>query len=59
MTEKLWDYDQLAEYLGLAVQTCRKMVCYRKIPYYKIGGAVRFDREEIEKWLEEKRKQPV
>ena len=40
--------------LGISEKTVRKYVWQRTIPYFKIGGHVRFDPAKIEKWIEEK-----
>ena len=50
---------ELARYLGLCEPTVRDWVRLKKVPFYKLGKAVRFDLREIEKWLESKRIKPV
>ncbi len=37
----------------LAMSEChiRRMVCRRRIPFIKIGGAVRFSEADIDDWL--------
>ncbi len=49
-------YEEVAEYLSVAVGTVRNWVSARKIPVSKRGGMVRFKRDEIDAWLEKKRK---
>lgn len=39
---------EAAEILGISHKTIHSYVRYRKIPYYKIGGKLLFDSEEIE-----------
>lgn len=51
MTEPLWTIEELAAYLGLAKATLREWTCQRRIPFVKLGRAVRFRRSEIETWL--------
>jgi excisionase family DNA binding protein len=51
--EPLVKGDVVAKYLGIAGITIRKKVMHRQIPYYKIGGAVRFRMSEIREWREE------
>ncbi len=46
---------ELAEYLGLTKGTLYVWVCQRRIPYLKVGKLVKFDLQEIEEWLKEKR----
>ena len=36
---------------GYAVNTISKMICERKIPFYKKNAKVIFKREEIKEWL--------
>jgi excisionase family DNA binding protein len=43
----------LSQWLRIEESTIRKRVCYRRIPYIKIGRRVLFRQEEIERWLEE------
>jgi excisionase family DNA binding protein len=38
--------------LGMAVSTLRKWVMRKKIPFKKMGDAVRFDPDDIRGWLE-------
>ena len=46
--------EDLAEYLKLSVGTLYNKVYARKIPFYKIDGAVRFKKEDIDGWIGEK-----
>lgn len=52
---KLLKINQVADMVGLAEKTLRKHVANRQIPYVKIMGALRFDEQEIESWIESKR----
>lgn len=47
---------ECAQLTGYAVNTINKLICDKKIPYYKIGeagtkGKVRFRRDEIRAWM--------
>jgi excisionase family DNA binding protein len=47
---------QCAELTGYAVNTINKLICEKRIPYYKLGeagtkGKVRFKRDEIRAWM--------
>jgi len=44
--------EELAEYLKLAVQTLRRYVLNREIPFCKIKKVIRFRLSEIEKWID-------
>ncbi len=45
---------ECAEYLGVTVGTLYTWICYRKIPYVKIGRLVKFDLQKIEQWIKER-----
>lgn len=49
---------ELSEYLDIKVGTIYSWTHMRKIPYYKIGRRVKFDREKIERWLKNKEVKP-
>jgi excisionase family DNA binding protein len=55
MEKRFLGVKELAQYIGIKTGTIYVWVCHRKIPYLKIGGSLKFDLHEIEKWLEEKR----
>lgn len=45
---------EVAEYLKLTEKTAYRLAAERKIPGFKVGGAWRFRRGEIDKWIEQK-----
>jgi len=45
--------EELASHLKLAVQTIRRWVLNREIPFHKIKKVIRFRLSEIEKWIED------
>ncbi len=47
----LLNYEDLAERLSVPVSTLQKWVMNKEIPFYKIGRSVRFEAEEVAKWL--------
>ena len=51
---RLIDINELAKVLSLAVQTIRNQVCNGlfPIPPKKIGGALRWDTRDVEKFLD-------
>lgn len=55
MDKRFIGVDDLAQYLGLSRGTLYVWVCQRKIPYLKMGGALRFDLREIEGWIKDKK----
>ena len=48
--DRLMSVTELAEHLGVGVRFIRRLVSQRRIPYYKIGKYVKFDRQEVEDW---------
>jgi len=44
---------EVAEYLKLTEKTAYRLAAERKIPGFKVGGAWRFRRGEIDKWIEQ------
>ncbi len=43
-----------AQYIGVTRGTLYAWVCYRKIPYLKVGRLVKFDIKAIEEWLKKR-----
>jgi len=46
---------EVSEYLKLAEKTAYRLASQGDIPAFKIGGSWRFDRSDIDKWIEEKK----
>ena len=44
--------EELADYLKLSVQTIRRWVLNREVPFHKIKKSIRFRVSEIEWWIE-------
>ena len=51
----LWKVNDVARFLKMAPQSIYRAVSEKSIPFIKIGGAVRFDEQEIRKWLDLKK----
>ena len=47
---------EVAEYLKIAQRTAYGWVKDGKLPGFKIGGAWRFDRTDMEKWVDEQKR---
>ena len=59
MTERLLTARELAEYLGLSPATVLRRWRSGEIPGFRIASnVVRFDRDEIHRWLDAKRNGP-
>ncbi len=50
-TYELMTVREAATYTGVASKTLYTMVSQRRIPYVKVGGSLRFDRELLNQWL--------
>ncbi len=57
-TEQMIDIAGLAERLGVSERFVRRLVEERRIPFFKIGRHVRFDLDDVEKWIRESRVEP-
>ena len=51
MDKKFFTLSEIASYLQISKSLIYKMCSARKIPFYKIGGQNRFDRQEIDEWV--------
>ena len=51
MNKRFINKEELAQYLGISVNTIRSWVWMRQIPYVKLGKLVKFDLQEMENWL--------
>ncbi|MFC1931219.1 response regulator [Chloroflexota bacterium] len=52
--KKLISTKELAEYLNVKPLTIWRKVQSGEIPYVKIGNRLRFDKQKVDKWLQEK-----
>jgi excisionase family DNA binding protein len=55
MDKRFLTVDELSEYLAMPVATLYTWTHQRKIPHIKLGRGLRFDRLEIDKWLESRK----
>lgn len=56
--KRLMNISELADYLGTPKGSIYTMVCLRKIPQecvVKLGRALRFEKEAIDRWITENR----
>ena len=52
------DIEAVAERLGISVSTVRALVRKGELPAYKVGGQLRFERDEVEAYLAARRVTP-
>ena len=55
MEKRFLGLQEVSEYLGVTKGTLYVWVCHKRIPYLKMGRLVKFDLQEIESWLKDKR----
>jgi excisionase family DNA binding protein len=55
---RLLNAVEAAEFLGIGRNTLYIWVRAGRVPHFKIGTAVRFDVDELRRWLEENRRGP-
>ncbi|MDQ6784919.1 MAG: helix-turn-helix domain-containing protein [Actinomycetota bacterium] len=48
--------EEVADHLGVTVRHVRRQIAERRVPYIKVGRLVRFDPEEIARWLDQARR---
>jgi excisionase family DNA binding protein len=58
-TVELIDIEAVARRLGVEVRHVRRLVSERRIPYIKWGHLLRFDRVEIDAWIDSRRRPPA
>lgn len=46
------DKKELAQHLGISISMVNKLIA-KGLPHIKVGSAVRFELEEVMKWLKE------
>ncbi len=56
MNDEILTLKEVAEYLKLAEKTAYRLAGEGKLPGFKVGGSWRFKREDIEKWIELRKK---
>ena len=57
MTDEILTLKEVAEYQKLAEKTAYRLAAEGKLPGFKVGGSWRFQREDVQKWIEEKKKE--
>tara|TARA_R110001592_G_scaffold27763_3_gene102635 strand:- start:15464 stop:15658 length:195 start_codon:yes stop_codon:yes gene_type:complete len=56
MNDEIMTLKEVAEYLKLAEKTAYRLAAEGKLPGFKAGGSWRFKREDVQKWIEEQKK---
>lgn len=58
MSRRLITIREAAEYTGLSVSTLYSWVWQKRVPYVKLGRAVRFDLADLDRLIELRRVEP-
>lgn len=57
MENQILTLKEVASYLKLTNKTAYRLASEGKLPGFKVGGSWRFKRDDLEKWIEEKKAQ--
>lgn len=49
--KKVYNTEELSKYLSISISTIRKLKRSNRIPYLRIGNKLLFQKESIDKWL--------
>lgn len=52
---RLIDIAGLAERLGVSERFVRRLIAERRVPFFKVGKFIRFDSNDIDLWIENRR----
>jgi excisionase family DNA binding protein len=51
--------DELSQYLHLKKSTLYSKVKSGDLPHYKVGRLLRFNKEDVDRWMESNRREPI
>jgi excisionase family DNA binding protein len=52
---RLLDIAGLAERLAVSERFVRRLIAERRVPFFKVGKFIRFDSNDIDQWIENRR----
>jgi excisionase family DNA binding protein len=52
MNDQILTLKEVATYLKLAEKTAYKLAAAGKLPGFKVGGSWRFQKEDVQQWIE-------
>jgi excisionase family DNA binding protein len=55
MEKRLLNINEASEYMGLSKNTLYSWVCQRTIPFVKCSRLLRFDKADLDKWIEQRK----
>lgn len=56
---ELWTLAEVADFLRISVPSARRLQQGRRIPFIKVGGSVRFSKEDVRAYLAKRRVEAV
>ncbi|MBI1823702.1 MAG: helix-turn-helix domain-containing protein [Nitrospirae bacterium] len=56
---KYLNIQELSSHLNVKAKTIYGWISQREIPHFKLGRLVRFEKDEIDRWLEQKKVDPI
>lgn len=56
MQKNICNIKELSIYLQTSIPQIRKLVREKKIPHFRVGNRIKFDLNEINKWIEKLQK---
>lgn len=60
LPKRLLTYQEASHVLSIKVNTLYALVSRRELPFIRLSGRmVRFDRDELERWIEERKVEPA
>lgn len=54
MTEEIFTLREVADYLKVTDRTIYRLLSEKQIPAFKVGGAWRFRRAELDTWIKQR-----
>ncbi len=56
--KKLLTVQQVAEVLQIHPNSLYRLVYQKRIPFTKVSGMVRFDQDQLDRWIEARKVEP-
>ena len=50
--KEIYNIKELSNYLKISPSEIRKLVRQNKIPYFRVGNRIKFEKEKINEWIE-------
>lgn len=57
MADEIMTLKEVAAYLKVAEKTAYRLAADGKLPGFKVGGSWRFRRDDMERWIADKKKE--